>query len=71
METVIVYEDCLNNDNIGDLVRCNDCGVIMLMQLGGTSCGECKSENLSWYDENKPEWSIAELKEHGFILVVK
>ena len=71
MEEVKVYVDCLDGDNRGDLVRCSDCGDLMLIQLGGTACGECESENLQWYDDNRPEWTIAELEEAGFIIVEK
>ena len=66
-ECVIVYVDCLNADGRGDLVRCSDCGALILMNLGGTVCG-CESENLMWYDEDRPEWTIAELEEAGFII---
>lgn len=71
LEEVKVYVNCLNTDNRGDLVRCSDCGELMLMQIGGTSCGECESENLMWYDKNRPEWTIEELEEAGFIVVEK
>lgn len=71
MEEVKVYVDCLDGDNRGDLVRCSDCGELMLIQIGGTACGECESENLQWYDDNKTEWTIAELKEAGFIAIEK
>ena len=71
MEEVKVYVDCLDRDSRGDLVRCSDCGELMLIQIGGTACGECESENLQWYDDNKPEWTIAELKEAGFIAIEK
>lgn len=70
-ECVRVYTDCLNADNRGDLVRCVDCGELMLLQIGGTICGECESENLEWYDYNYPEWSIEELEQKGFIIVEK
>lgn len=71
MEEVKVYMDCLNEDQRGDLVRCSDCGELMLIQLGGTTCGECESENLQWHDVNKPEWNVEELKESGFIIIEK
>jgi hypothetical protein len=71
MEEVKVYLNCLNLDNRGDLVRCVDCGELMLMQIGGTACGECESDNLEWYDENKPEWTIDELEKAGFIIIEK
>lgn len=67
-EEVIVYIDCLNEDGIGDLVRCSDCGELMLMQIGGTACGECESKNLQWYDEDRQEWTIEELEKEGFII---
>lgn len=51
----------------GDLVRCNDCDELALMQIGGTACGNCEGENLEWYDENKPEWTPEELDEENFI----
>ena len=71
MEEVIVYTECLDADNRGDLVRCSDCGTLMLMQTGGTACGECESENLQWYDDNKPEWTLKELENAGFIIIEK
>ena len=71
MEEVKVYMDYLNVDHIGDLVRCIDCGELMLMQLGGTACGECESENLIWYDDDRPEWTISELEEAGFVIIEK
>ena len=71
MEEVKVYVDCLDGENRGDLVRCSDCGELMLIQLGGTACGECESGNLQWYDDNKSEWTIAELEEAGFIVIEK
>ncbi len=71
MEEVKVYVDCLNMNHSGDLVRCMDCGEVMLIQLGGTSCGECESENIQWYDEDKPEWTMEELEKEGFIVIEK
>ena len=71
MEEVKVYMDYLNVDHIGDLVRCIDCGELMLIQLGGTACGECESENLIWYDDDRPEWTISELEEAGFVIIEK
>ena len=68
MEEVIVYLDCLSTDYRGDLVRCSDCGELMLMNIGGTVC-ECESENLQWYDEDRPEWTIKELEDAGFIVI--
>ena len=43
MEEVKVYVDCLDGDSRGDLVRCSDCGELMLIQISGTACGECES----------------------------
>ena len=71
MEEVKVYVDCLNENGYGDFVRCMDCGELMLIQIGGTACGECEGENLQWYDENRPEWTIEELEENDFILIEK
>ena len=68
MEEVIVY---IEKNEIGDLVRCQDCGSLMLMQTGGTVCGECESENTEWYDKKKPHWTIQELEEAGFIVIEK
>ena len=70
-EIVYVYTDCLSSDHIGDFVRCMDCGTLMLMQLGGTACGECESENLEWIDGNKQEWSCEEVESAGYIIVEK
>lgn len=71
MEKVKVYADYLNEERRGDLVKCVDCGELMLIQIGGTTCGECESDNLQWYDDNKPEWTIEELESTGFIIVEK
>ena len=71
LEEVIVYTDCLTADHRGDFVKCSDCGTLMLIQIGSTACGECESENLQWYDTNKPEWNIEELENAGFIIVEK
>lgn len=68
MEEVIVY---IEKNEIGDLVRCQDCGSLMLMQTGGTVCGECESENTEWYDKKKPHWTIQELEKAGFIVIEK
>ena len=68
-EEVTVYIDCLDGDYRGELGRCSDCGELMLIQVGGAVCGECESENLQWYDNNKPEWTIDELKNKGFIII--
>lgn len=67
-EIVRVYSACLNADGYGDFVRCMDCGELMLMQIGGTICGKCESENLEWVDTNHEEWSIEELKQMGYII---
>ena len=69
MEEIKVYIDCLNGDHMGDLVKCIDCGELMLIQIGGTTCGKCESKNLQWYDDNRPEWSVEELQENGFITI--
>lgn len=71
MEEVIVYTDCLNLDCDGDFVRCSNCGALMLIQLGGTTCKECESKNLQWVDETKPEWNYEEIEEAGYIVVEK
>lgn len=67
-EIVKVYTDCLDLDGIGDFVRCSDCGELMLMQIGGTACGVCESENLQWADEEHQECSIENLKQLGYII---
>ena len=71
MEEIKVYTDCLNEEHRGDFVRCTDCGELMLIQIGGTVCGECESEKLQWYDDDRPEWTIEELQEAGFIIIEK
>lgn len=71
MEEVKVYIDCLNADYRGDFVRCVDCGELMLIQIGGTACGECESKNLIFYDNNRPEWTVEELEKNGFIIIEK
>lgn len=68
MEEVIVY---IEENEIGDLVRCQDCGSLMLMQSGGTVCGECGSKKVEWYDEKRSHWAIQELEESGFIAIEK
>lgn len=67
-EIVRVYTE----EESGDFVRCSDCGELQLMQLGGTVCGECESENLQWHtDENGneiQEISVTELEKMGFVI---
>lgn len=67
-EIVRVYTDCLNADGYGDFVRCSDCGKLMLMQLGGTACGNCESENLEWADEEHQECNVEELEQMGYVI---
>lgn len=54
-----------------EVIVYTDCGELMLMQIGGTSCGECESENLQWYDDDRQECTIQELVEEGFIITEK
>lgn len=67
-EIVRVYTE----EEHGDFVRCSDCGELQLMQLGGTTCGSCESENLQWYVDKKgneiQEISVTKLKQYGFII---
>jgi RecJ-like exonuclease len=71
-EIVRVYEDCLNVDGLGDFVQCADCGELQLIQLGGTACGSCESENLMWYEDKEgnriDEITNSELEQMGFIV---
>lgn len=67
-EIVKVYTDSLNADGYGDFVRCLDCGELMLIQLGGTACGNCGSENLIWADEEHQECSIEDLEMLGYVV---
>ena len=67
-EIVKVYTECLNEDGVGDFVRCSDCGELMLMQVGGTACGNCESENLQWADEEHQECSTEELESMEYII---
>jgi Zn finger protein HypA/HybF involved in hydrogenase expression len=69
-EVVKVYIDELNENHLGDFVRCNDCGCLMLMQLGGTTCGDCESENLEWADERQ-EVTLEELEVEGYIIEIQ
>lgn len=68
LEKVKVYNDSLNVGYYGDLVRCVDCETLMLIPCGMERCLECNSENLMWYDEDKPEWTVTELEEAGFVI---
>ena len=68
-EIVKVYTECLNADGYGDFVRCNDCGMLMLMQIGGMACENCESENLEWVDAEHQECSVEELKQLGYVIV--
>lgn len=67
-EIVKVYADLLDGNDRGDFIRCSDCGELMLIQLGGTTCCKCKSENLQWVDEECQECTIEELKQNGYIV---
>jgi len=65
-EIVRIYTD----DELGDFVRCVDCGCVQLIQIGGTACGECEGENLMWASEDNQlqEMTIEDLKNLGCIV---
>lgn len=65
MPQVIVDVCC----DIGDLVKCTHCEKVMLINLGGTKCIECGSDDLQWYDLNRSEWTVEELIKHGFAIL--
>ena len=67
-EIVKVYTECLNADGYGDFVKCNDCEELMLIQIGGTACGNCEGEDLEWADAEHQECSIEELKQLGYAI---
>ena len=71
MKEVKVCVDLLDGDCRGDFVKCVDCDELMLLEIGGTACLECESENLLWFDEDKPEWTVEELEEAGFTIIEK
>jgi len=66
LEEVKIYIE--NEDEKGDFVRCSDCGCLQLIQIGGTACGECESEDLQWADDNRQETTIEELENLGYII---
>lgn len=50
-ETVYDYLDI--DIEYGDLIRCQECGDLQLIQEGGTACGNCESENIiNYLDKN-------------------
>ena len=64
LEIVKDYTD----DGIGDFVRCVDCGELQVIQIGGTCCGRCESENLQWEDEDNQEVDTDYLDSQGYII---
>lgn len=69
MDKVKIYESLLNADHAGDLVRCVNCGKLMLVGIGDEFCPECGSDNLMFYDDNRPEWTPGELKSCEMIII--
>lgn len=50
MEEVIIYP----NVEAGDLVRCSNCGKVMLVPYGNEICPECgKVGTMAWFDDEQ------------------
>lgn len=61
MEKVVVYQGTKK----GDLVRCTNCGKVMLLPFGADKCPECGSCGTSvWFDDEQ-ESTIDELAGKG------
>lgn len=65
-KTVTADPRRLNADGYGDFVKCNDCGNLSIIQLGGTVCPHCSSENLSWADDDHEECHPVDLERMGY-----
>ena len=46
-----------NSWETGDLVKCLDCGNILLLPLGAEKCPICNKDQLLWYKEYEPEYT--------------
>lgn len=44
-----------NSWETGDLVKCLDCGNILLVPLGAEKCPICNKNHLLWFNEDEPE----------------
>lgn len=42
-------------DEIGDAIKCFDCGEYSLLDIGGEQCLKCSSKNLTWINIDEPE----------------
>ena len=57
-EKIIALDRVSNGKEYGDLVQCNNCGRVMLVNLGEETCPECDAEgSFEWVDD-KQEYSI-------------
>ena len=45
-ETVRVYTDGKDGEEIGHFVKCNDCGELQLISKSKKKCEKCASENI-------------------------
>ena len=54
-------------NNLGDAIKCFDCGKYNLLEIGGNKCLSCGRCNNVWIDSNEPEMTterfIKKLKE--------
>ena len=59
--------DTYVGNGLGDFVRCNNCGAVMLVPCGTDICPDCDTEGcLSWVDENRQEQRLSELLNTGY-----
>lgn len=54
---------------IGDFVRCNMCGELLLVPIGEEICPFCGAEGCMAWADDEQERRVSELEELGYIIV--
>lgn len=58
-EKIIALDRVSQGNEYGDLVKCMNCGRVILVNSGTETCPECdESGTLSWVDDRKQEYRI-------------
>jgi len=67
-ETVRVYTDGKDGEEIGHFVKCNDCGELQLISKSNKICEKCASENLMWVNDDMKEVTPEDIEKMGYDL---
>lgn len=67
-EIVRIYTDGRDGEEIGDFVKCNDCGEVQLKSKSKHKCERCGSEKLDLINEDMKDVSPEDIEEMGYDL---